>query len=172
MENSKNCRVCKISKSISEFRKDKSYKDGIGTICKKCHSDKNKKSYQKQKQTDTFAEEIEKLKNDMIELLYNSSILKEDEIDEQGKIIIERMQKLRLMKSNNILILSQKYNEDIIKSVCQQVILSDVVKIVNPDQIFIENFGNGLKVVFPEDILMNDPIKKKITDNLQLSGEK
>lgn len=32
------CRKCKKAKDISEFNKCKQYKDGVNTLCKKCHS--------------------------------------------------------------------------------------------------------------------------------------
>ena len=40
------CRICKNIKSLSEFGKDSSQKDGCRTECKKCHNEENKK-YQK-----------------------------------------------------------------------------------------------------------------------------
>ena len=37
------CSRCKIEKSVSEFYKDKSIKDGLNNKCKMCASEKNKR---------------------------------------------------------------------------------------------------------------------------------
>ena len=37
------CSRCKIEKSVSEFHKDKSKKDGLNNICKMCASEQDKK---------------------------------------------------------------------------------------------------------------------------------
>lgn len=42
MEDSKTCRVCKQAKPLSEWPKNKSKKDGLGSECKKCHASKSK----------------------------------------------------------------------------------------------------------------------------------
>lgn len=39
------CTVCKTKKHLSEFYKDKSYKDGIGNRCSVCMKEKTKKYY-------------------------------------------------------------------------------------------------------------------------------
>ena len=44
------CSKCKISKSLSEFYKNKAQKDGFNNQCKKCHIAHNKKDYEKHKE--------------------------------------------------------------------------------------------------------------------------
>lgn len=43
MSNNKNCRICKLEKDQSLFKKSKQYKSGFSTICKQCHNAKNRK---------------------------------------------------------------------------------------------------------------------------------
>lgn len=97
-EDARICRVCKESKNISEFAKNKSYKDGIGTICKKCDSDKRKKYYQKQKQVDIFDEEMREYQQLLVKIS-NPLQFTENEFKEILKLVDKKMQKLILMKS-------------------------------------------------------------------------
>ena len=47
--NTTKCSICNQIKNLNEFRKDRSYSDGIGSFCKKCNSNFSKLSYERKK---------------------------------------------------------------------------------------------------------------------------
>lgn len=98
METRRNCRICHITKDVTEFRKDKSYKDGIGTICKLCNNGKKKEYYQKQKISDEHVKELAKYQQLKL-YLDDYKNLSEDDIDH---VIYQLMEQVKKMKELNI----------------------------------------------------------------------
>lgn len=169
MENQKKCRVCKLIKLIDEFVKDKSYKDGISTICKKCKNEKNKENYGKHKQDDVVSEELCKLHQINKEFIDNFMNLNSDEIHNKILEIEEQMYRIRSMKCGNILILDKNtvIDEDFIKGKCQEIIANSLKKIIHPNQIKIEITNINIKVIFPDEFKFDDKIKEKMLEELK-----
>lgn len=68
----KKCNICKIEKSLDNFNKNKSKKDGFNTLCRKCSQKHSKKYYQlnKEHHQNVIKQNRSKRKDDCLKLLH------------------------------------------------------------------------------------------------------
>jgi hypothetical protein len=59
----KKCTKCNLEKPVTEFRKQKTTKDGLMTCCKSCHTEMSKAHYLKHKKGRVFQVRLWQLNN-------------------------------------------------------------------------------------------------------------
>jgi hypothetical protein len=103
------CSKCKIEKSLEEFHKNKSKKDGLANVCKKCIKEINKKRKEEKKEYDkNNYKKNKKIKLDYQRQYYEKN--KKDKLDYQRQYYKKNKKEILEYKKNN----REKINKNLI----------------------------------------------------------